>query len=352
LNLQRECGPNDVRVKIAYCGICGSDIHEYLDGPIFPPLPGQKNPHTGVELPVTLGHEMSGIVGEVGSNVTNIRPGQKCTINPSVDDRHHGLEPCKSCRAGKPNLCKHWACYGLSAPGGGLADEIIVNVASVLLVPSSVSLKAAALAEPLAVACHMARISGFQKGDSVLILGAGPIGLALLLFLKAKGAGKIIISEISELRAQKAREFGADIVINPIKDAKDGGIVHLIHEATLDGVDIAFDASGLQSTLDTAIAATRPGGTIFNVAIHGKPLMIQPNDITLTEKKYMGGICYTMQDFEEVIRALESGKLPAEAMITSIVPLDNVVNGAFEELINNKDKHIKILVQPDGSEQS
>jgi len=321
-----------------------------LDGPILTPQHGQKYPNTDLELPVTLGHEMSGTIIEVGSAITTYKPGQRCTVNPSVDDRHYGSDSCRSCVEGRPNLCKKWACYGLSAPGGGLADEIVVHSASVVPVPDGVSLKAAALAEPLAVACHMIRISGFKANDNVLVLGAGPIGLALLLFLKAQKAQKVFVSEISESRAAKARQFGADLVIDPTKgkDTTKGGdvVVDLIHKETEDGVDIAFDAIGIQATLDTAIAATRPGGTIFNVAIHEKPLLINPNLLTFTEKRYMGGLCYTNEDFVQVMEWLVSNKDEAEALITAVVSLGSAVKGAFEELIKNKDKHIKILIQP------
>ncbi|CAO2656678.1 Nn.00g054810.m01.CDS01 [Neocucurbitaria sp. VM-36] len=345
----QTCGPFDVRVKVAFCGICGSDIHEYLGGPILTPKIGQQDPHTGSRLPVTLGHEISGTVIEVGSAVTTVATGQNCAINPSVDDRHHGTDPCRACRLGKPNLCKRWACYGLSAPGGGLSDEIVVHFASIVPIPESVSLRVAALCEPLAVACHMIRVSEFQPGDSVLVLGAGPIGLALLLLLKVQGAGQVFVSEISPSRAKKAKQFGADAVIDPTTDATaEGGdvVVEYIQGKTEDGVDVSFDATGIQATLDTAIAATRAGGTIFNVAIHEKPLLINPNALTLAEKKYMGGLCYTSQDFTTVVEALASGKLRADEMITAVVPLSNAIEGAFDELINNKDGHIKIIVHP------
>ncbi|TKA40839.1 hypothetical protein B0A49_13651, partial [Cryomyces minteri] len=163
----QPCRKDDVRVKIAYCGICGSDVHEYLGGPIFPPPPGQKNPHTGVQLPVIMGHEMSGTIVEVGSSITEFKIGQNVAINPSMDDRHHGNVECSICQSGRPHLCKSWACYGLSAHGGGLADEIVVKPFNCIPVPEGVSLKVAALAEPLAVASRLIRISGFYPGHDV-----------------------------------------------------------------------------------------------------------------------------------------------------------------------------------------
>jgi (R,R)-butanediol dehydrogenase/meso-butanediol dehydrogenase/diacetyl reductase len=347
---RRNCGPRQVRIKVAYCGICGSDLHEYLAGPVLIPQVGEKHPHTGMGIPVTLGHEMSGTIIEVGTSVTEFKVGQNCTVNPSVDDRHHGMDPCRSCLEGKPNLCKRWACYGLSAEGGGLSDEIVVHSASIVPIPDGVSLKVAALTEPLAVAAHMVSISGFKANDNVLVLGAGPIGLAILLLLKAQNARKVFVSEMSESKAAMARQFHADMVIDPSKGNSEvaGGdvVVDCIQKQTEDGVDVAFDTVGIQATLDTAIAATRPGGTIFNVAIHEKALLLNPNLLTLTEKKYTGGLCYTAEDFRYVLDTLASGKIAAEALITAVVPLTQAVEGAFEELVRNRDNHIKILVQP------
>ncbi|CZR69690.1 related to alcohol/sorbitol dehydrogenase [Phialocephala subalpina] len=332
-----SCGKDDVRVKIAYCGICGSD-----------------NPYTGVELPVVMGHEISGTIVEVGSNIEELKVGQNVAINPSMDDRHHGKEDCSVCQSGRRNLCKSWACYGLSAHGGGFADEIVVKPFSCIPVPEGVSLKVAALAEPLAVASHMIRISGFSDGHDVVILGAGPIGLALLLLLRAKGAGKVIVSEVTDSRSRQAEKFGADLVINPLAKIPDGAgsgnsVVDAAHNIMGDGADIAFDAMGIQSTMDTALLVVKPGGVVFNVAIHEKPLLINPNSFSFKEVKLMGGICYTNEDFDDVLGILATGNLAAEDMITSVVPLEEVVQGGFLELINNKAKHVKILIQPSQS---
>jgi (R,R)-butanediol dehydrogenase / meso-butanediol dehydrogenase / diacetyl reductase len=300
-----------------------------------------------------MGHEFAGTVIEVGSKVQNIATGQKVAVNPALDHRHHGMEPCAPCRAGKYNVCGATATYGLSAPGGGFSAEIVVNAINCLPVPDNVSLKVAALVEPLAVAWHCIEISGFKEGEDVLILGAGPIGLAILLLLRVRGANKIIVTEVAEKRIEQAKRFGADVVVNPMKKVAVEGQLHAdpaldaISKMTEDGVDVAFDATGLQSTLDLAIASVRTGGTIFNVAIHEEPKLLDLNALARKEKKLMGGICYTNKDFKAIIDLLAENKLNAEQMITSIVPLSNIVDGGFRELINNKAEHVKILIQPD-----
>ncbi|KAL4903998.1 hypothetical protein BDW74DRAFT_185730 [Aspergillus multicolor] len=353
----QPCPPDSIRVAIAYCGICGSDIHEYLAGPIFTPPSGTANPYTDATLPITLGHEISGTIVEIGSGVPasqNLKPGTHVAVNPALNDRHHGVAPCTACTLGRPNICKRYTSYGFSAAGGGLASEIVVKHYAAIPLPDSISLKVGALLEPLAVAWHCIRISEFKRGQSVLILGAGPIGLAILMLLRSEawGAGRVVVSEVAPARKEMAREFGADLVLDPTElsgDNKDGidGIVAATQKAVkADGADVTFDCTGLQSTLNTAIAATRPAGTVFNVAIHEKPLMVNLNDLTLGERRLTGGICYTQEDFDGLIAALQEGKIQSEKLITSIVDLEDVIDKGLLELINNKAAHVKILVKP------
>lgn len=290
---------------------------------------------------------MSGTITELGEKVKGLNIGQKVAVNPLLGDSQYGTSPCVSCHAGRPNTCSQATFYGLSAPGGGFASEITVHQSNIVPVPENVPLKLAALTEPLAVAWHMVRTSGFVAGQNILILGGGPIGLALLMILKAKGAGKIILSEVSSLRMQYAEQLGADRVVNPLDQSADvpDPVIATVRELTGEGVDIAYEASGLQATLDTAIAAVMPGGVIFNVAVHEKRLHVNINDFVLTEKKMTGGISYTPEDFQGVLELLSSQAIPAEKLISSVVHLGNVIEGGFLELINNKTKHVKILVQ-------
>jgi (R,R)-butanediol dehydrogenase / meso-butanediol dehydrogenase / diacetyl reductase len=305
-----------------------------------------------MKLPVCLGHEMSGTIIEVGSLVTTLQLGQNVCVNPSFDDRSYGLEKCLPCKRGKPNLCKRWATYGLNANGGGFSEEIVVKAFNCIALPEGVSLKMGALAEPLAVASHCIRASGFERGQTALVLGAGPIGLAVLLLLKAWGAERVAVTEVVKQRTMHARNFGADLVINPLEGEGASGneketVLTAITGFIEEGVDVAFDATGIQSTLDAGLAAIKPGGTFFNIAIHEKPLQLHLNDVTLLEKKILGGLCYTNEDFELVLEAMREGTIPFEQMITSVVPLSRIVEGGFLELIRNKAQHVKILIQPD-----
>ncbi|KAI6799277.1 hypothetical protein KC363_g3727 [Hortaea werneckii] len=340
------CLADEVRIEVAYCGICGTDVHEYLEGPILLPLPGSPNPHTGATLPLTMGHEMSGTISKVGKDVQSFRVGQRVVVNPAMDDRHHGQPPCSLCISGRPNICSRSAFYGLQCNSGGFAEEICVKAIAVVPIPQDMSLKVATLSEPLAVASHMIRISGFQPGQSVVILGAGPIGCALAWFLKKGGAGCVVVSEITPQRATQALNCGADIVIDPSNNPN--AVLDAVVDKTGDGADIAFDACGLQSTLDAAFSCTKPGGVVFNVAIHDRPLTLQLNALTLSEKKLLAGNAYTAEDYKNVLCCLEEHEKDLGRFITRIVPLDRAVADGFRELVENKYRQNKILVEVSG----
>ncbi|KAA8904629.1 hypothetical protein TRICI_005435 [Trichomonascus ciferrii] len=344
------CGENEVRVAVAFCGICGSDLHEVTGGPVLAPGPGDCHKHTGTKLPVVLGHEMAGVITEVGRKVQSVKIGQKVAVNPLYTCKHFGIDLCEACQKGRTNLCLETARVGYSTSGGGFADQLVVPSENVFVLPENVPLEIGALVEPLAVAWHAVRMANIRPGNNALVLGAGPIGLALLQMLKVWGASKVIITEVLETRAQQAEKFGADLIINPLEKDKDGNLVSVPQKVKefLKGhpVDVSYDASGLQSTLDTALEATGIGGQVINLAIQERPLNIIPHTLTMGEKIYRASMCYTDQDFSETIEALGAGRLDPTDMITSVVPLSQVVQRGFKELLTNRQNHIKILIKP------
>ncbi|KAL2828069.1 chaperonin 10-like protein [Aspergillus pseudoustus] len=296
-DITRPCGPDDVCVQVAYSGICGTDITEYLGGPMFPPQEGHPNPHTGVSLPVILGHEFSGTICDLGCNVHDLQLGQPVVIS-------------------------------LNAPGGGFSDRTVVRAMNCIPLPPTIDLRAAALIEPLAVGRHSITASSFRAGQSALICGAGPIGLAILLLLRVMGASKIIVTEILDSRIELARRFGADAVINP-----------LLRPSPADTRPEPVEEAVRQ--------AAGSGGVVLNVAIHKKPLVLNLNELGMREKKLLSGICYLREGFEFVIGLLAENKPDdAQQMVTSVVPLSRAVEGAFEQLVHNRGAHIKILIRP------
>ncbi|EMC96855.1 hypothetical protein BAUCODRAFT_90175 [Baudoinia panamericana UAMH 10762] len=336
-----KCGKGQIKVKPAWCGICGSDLHEYLGGPSI--CPTDPHPITGeLEVPVTFGHEFSGVIEEVGDGVSSkFKKGDRVCVQPIIYDGD-----CGACQDGLINCCYQNGFVGLSGWGGGLSEHIVVPEYAVFHIPDNVGLDVAALVEPLAVAWHAVNASPFKPTDSVLVLGGGPIGLSVIQALRARNCKQIIVSEVSSMRKQYAKDFGAHVVLDPTKD----DIVARCRElADGQGVHVTFDAAGVQSGLDQAILALRARGTHVNIAIWEKRCNFFPNDLVFREKSYLGVATYVAGDFQEVINAISDGRLDmCKKMITKRVGLDEVVEEGFKALVRDKDNQVKILVRSSG----
>ncbi|KAF2130997.1 sorbitol dehydrogenase [Dothidotthia symphoricarpi CBS 119687] len=335
-----EVKPGQVKIRPAFVGICGSDLHEYLGGPGL--CPTTPHPITGESVPVTFGHEFSGIVEEVGEGVAEYKTGDRVVVQPIIYDG-----TCGACEEGLQNCCWSNGFVGLSGWGGGLADHIVLPTSTLYHLPDNVPLEIGALVEPLAVGWHAVKLSPYKPGNAVLILGGGPIGISTILALKAKGCEKIIVSEVSRRRQEFAKKFGADYIINPLTE----DLVARCRELTDGrGVHIVFDCAGVQAALDQAVHATRARGCIVNIAIWEKPCTITPNDFNFKERTYIGVATYEVGDFQEVIDALAAGSMEPSSMITQRIKLTEVEEKGFKALINDKDNQVKILVEVGGGD--
>jgi (R,R)-butanediol dehydrogenase/meso-butanediol dehydrogenase/diacetyl reductase len=203
----------EIRLRPAWCGICGTDVHEYLHGPVFPPAIDKPHPLTGHTMPVVLGHEFSGTVLEVHPSVTRVAVGDKVAIEGLLTD-----DTCYACSISKRNICDNSAFLGLSGGFGGLCETVVIPSSTCHKLPASISLEIGALVEPLSVAWHAVSQSGIVPGQSAIVFGAGPIGLAVILCLKAKGIEKILASEPSKKRHEQAVQLGAVATFDPMKD--------------------------------------------------------------------------------------------------------------------------------------
>lgn len=295
MNAVRFHGKNDVRVekvpipkvtsgkvKIApkFCGICGTDLHEYLGGANLIPVPDSPHPITNETLPLTLGHEFSGIVEEVGEGVNNVKVGDRVCVQPTIYDGS-----CRACKRGLVNCCDKNGFVGLSGWGGGLSDHMVVPESCVKKLPDNVELEVGALIEPLAVGWHAVQISPYKEGDSALVLGGGPIGLAVVQALVGKGCKNIIVSEVSGRRREFAKQFGAHHTIDPTKEDVVKGVEDLTNGQ---GADVGFDAAGVQIAVDSAFKAIKARGTLVNIAVWEKRATLIMNDIVFRERAYMG----------------------------------------------------------------
>jgi (R,R)-butanediol dehydrogenase/meso-butanediol dehydrogenase/diacetyl reductase len=328
-------GPGQVEVAVDWCGICGTDLHEFLEGPIFIPPKGQPHPITGAELPVVLGHEFAGVVRAVGSGVTGVNEGDRVAVEP-----YYVCGKCPACDMGRYNICRNLGFVGLSGPDGGFAERCVVDSRwfhQLGDLPTDVG----ALVEPLSVGYHAVRLSGLREGGTAAVFGAGPIGLVTAASLRAVGASKVIVVEPAAARQQKADVAGADTVLDPTRtDA-----VEAIKDLTLGGVDVAFECAGIDRVLASAIRSVRPGGTVVNVSIWGHAPPVAVNDLVMGEVNLVGSLAYC-GDHPHTIALLRDGKVNAGAFITGRIGLDRLVDGGFRQLIEHKEQNVKILVSP------
>ncbi|WP_448808484.1 2,3-butanediol dehydrogenase [Agromyces bauzanensis] len=330
-----ELRPGAVKVDIAWSGICGSDLHEYLVGPNFMPKPGHPHPISGEEPPIIMGHEFSGTISAVGEGVTDLVVGQNVVVEPYIirDDVPMGPDD-------EYQLSPDTNFVGLAGRGGGLSEKVVADRKWVHPI-GDIPLDQAALIEPLAVSHHAATRSGAKAGQTAIVGGAGPIGLMTAAILKAKGLA-VLISEINPARKEKARAIGVDAVFDPTEvDVADE--VRRLTDGR--GADVAFECSSVQPVLDMLIDAVKPTGTIVNVSIWMAPAAVDMERVVIKEITLRGSMAYA-HDHPAVIALIQEGTIDLEPLITSRIALDDVVEQGFERLIANNETEVKILVHP------
>lgn len=326
---------DEVQIEVDYCGICGSDLHEYLAGPIF--IPTEPHPLTGHSGKTILGHEFTGTVTAVGSEVNNVKVGD--LVAPDAC-QHCG--ECLPCRMGRYNVCEKLAFTGLMAEGA-FADYVNVPAELCFVLPEGFDDEAGALIEPLATGFKAVRLAGSIMGKSAVVFGGGTIGLGTIMCAKAAGAQPVICVEMSAARKAKAKECGADIILDP----KECDVIAEIKKITGGyGADVSFECIGNKITAVQAVECLHNVGTAVIVGIFEGPSEFNFFMLSATDKVVIGTLAYTLDDFAGVAALLDSGQLVAEPLITGKIELDDIVEGGFEELVNNKDANIKIIVRP------
>jgi (R,R)-butanediol dehydrogenase/meso-butanediol dehydrogenase/diacetyl reductase len=327
-----------VGIDVAWCGICGTDLHEYLEGPIFIPPAGHPHPLSGESAPITMGHEMSGTVYALGDGVTDLTIGDSVVVEPYIIDPAVDTAP-----GTNYHLTPNMNFIGLAGRGGGLGEKITVQRRWVHPV-GDIPLDQAALIEPLSVGYHAYVRSGAKAGDVALIGGAGPIGLLTAAVLKAKGV-TVIVSELSPLRRQKAVDTGvADHALDPSSVNIAEEVRRLTGGA---GADLAFEASSVNVVLDTLFDAVRPGAVIVVIAIWGHPAQLDMQKLVLKEIDLRGTIAY-MGNHPDAIKLVQDGKVDLQPFITGRIGLEHLIDEGFDTLIHHNDTAVKILVSPSG----
>ncbi|MDG2111988.1 MAG: zinc-binding dehydrogenase [Actinomycetota bacterium] len=316
---------DEVVIEIDRCGICGSDVHAYVDGWAY--------------APGLCGHEWVGRVAAAGRHVSNVEEGELVTGGVSP-----GCGACPECRADLPHHCRT-AAHRYSGKGGprsgGFAPFMNVYSERVVAIPESISLDDAALIEPASVAMHAVRRSRMQIGDVVCVVGCGPIGLLTAQCARIGGAGLVIAIEPDEGRRQLALATGADLAAAPGEEAR-----QVINDAT-GGLraDIAFDCAGIPQTMQQSIDMVRQGGSICVVGVTGGKAEVTPMRWMMKEVAVDTSLVFTLDEMKTVARLIDDGRLVVSPLHHGTVTLDELA-ATVDDLANRRTDAVKILVDP------
>ena len=318
-------GPGELQLAVRWCGICGTDLEEWLSGPVFIPA-AAPHPVTGARAPLVLGHEFAGVVVAVGAGVTGPLPGQRVAVDTIVS-----CGSCHWCQRGEVTRCPALGALGLHGDGG-LAELCNAPARMCLPVPDTVADDEAALAEPLAVAVRALRRGGLRPGERVAVVGAGTVGLMAVQAAAAFGAGSVTVAEPLPERRALAIGLGADRAVPP-------------GDAPALEADVAVECAGTPDAIATALLALRSGGRAVLLGIVTEPAPIAPMDLVRGEKSLIGSLSHVCdEDFREALQLLGRGAVQAAPLITDRIPLGAAVTGGLTLLRDEPEKHLKILV--------
>jgi len=318
--------PDEVKMKLAAIGVCGSDIHYYAEGKIGSQV---------VEYPFPVGHECSGVIVEVGKQVSRLKVGDLVVVDPSV---HCGY--CDQCLAGRPHTCRNNKFLG--CPGqidGCLGEYLVMPEFTCFPVNESLNRQQAALIEPLSIGVYAVKLAQCANREDTAIFGAGPIGLSILMKLIADGFEHITMIEPLKYRLEKAGEIGAGVLIDPGMD----DVKSKVQEEFKELIDVVFEASGEQEAVDNALEILKPGGKLVLVGI--PPDAKYTFNMDLMRRKELTVINVRRQNHcvEEAIDLVRSGKIDAEKMVTHHFKLEQTAN-AFDLVEGYKDGVIKAMI--------
>ena len=319
-------GPDAVLLRIDRVGVCGSDVHYYRDGRI-----GQQ----ALSYPATVGHECAGTVVEAGAEVAHLRPGDRVAVDPALV-----CGTCDQCRLGRPNTCRNLQFMG--SPGealGAVAEYRVVPAANCFPIPDSMTLDEAALVEPLSVGLHAVRLGDVRPAARIVVIGAGPIGLSVLLCAKATAACTVYVTDLLDQRLEVARRCGADWAGN----VEHGKAIEAIARQEPQGVDLVFECAGDPLCVDEAQKLLAPGGTLVMVGI-------PPTDRVIFNIHHMRRKELTFRNVRRqrgcvapVIEMIATGRIDPKPLLTHRFPLVRIAE-AFDLVDTYGDGVIKAVI--------
>ena len=331
-------GEGEVTIKIDWCGVCGTDIEEYVKGPMYIPVE-EPNPLTGAKAPLILGHEMTGTIHRVGKNVTRLKPGDRVSPDPIIFCKR-----CPNCLTHNQHHCDNMAHLGLTSHGG-FAEYVNTLEEVCFKIPDSIPSEFGALSEPTAVCVRAIRLAQISIGHSVAIVGGGTIGLLALQLAKLSGAYPIYMIQRSQgIKRRRAFELGADEMI----DTRNTDPVEALKEQTGGAMaDRVIECGGTEVTMKMAVELCARRGKVVMTGLHNEPIGINYLPVVWDEISIIGSFSHIYDlDYKIATELIGRGMIQIEPLITSRISLENIISQGFEEFMQNSRNHIKILVSP------
>lgn len=313
----------EVRIRVSACGICGSELEAFKG----------RSPRR--VPPLVMGHEFCGVIDEIGPNVPSFRPGDQV-----VSHSLFGCRECVRCREGQIHLCARRQLFGMHLPGG-FAEYVVAPERSLLKWPSNVPAEAACLAEPLANGVHVVNLIRHLEPRSVVVIGAGPIGMFCQQAIKAMLGIDTITCDLIPERLTHAARLGASATINSRRE----NVVKRVHELTSgEGADVVVDAVGGSLTKRLSLSSTRPGGAAVWIGLHENTVTLDTYEVTLSERQIYGSYAATMEELQTAIDLLAQGQVDATSW-TKTFKLDDGVD-AFQRMMEARGDDIKAVLKP------
>ncbi|QNI38332.1 zinc-dependent alcohol dehydrogenase [Edaphobacter albus] len=323
---------DEVLLRIEACGICGSDVHGY-DG-----SSGRRIP------PIIMGHEAAGVIAKVGSGVKGWKEGDRVTFDSTLY-----CGKCQYCQRGEVNLCDNRQVFGVSCKDyrrhGAFAEYLVVPARVLYFLPAELSFVEAAMVEAVSVALHAVQVSGFQPGETALVLGAGMIGSLIVQSLRVADAAHIFVVDPDESRVQAAARSGAHTPIHLLQEGNGSDVTQAVLERYPGGVDHVFEAVGFGITVKTAIDVVRKGGTVTLVG-NIEPEVKLPLQDVVTRQIRLQGSAASAGEYPRAIELLASKKIDVSPFISAVEPLSRGAS-AFDRLYRREPNVIKIVLTPD-----
>lgn len=320
-------GPGEVTVRVRAVGICGSDMHYYLEGSCV---------STPAPYPCVLGHEPAGEIVAVGRGVESVAAGARVAIEPAIQ-----CGQCEYCRAGRHNLCDNVIFLGGVQQPGLLREFVTLPARNVVPIPDSLSYPLAATIEPLAVVLHAFELAGIEAGHTVAVLGAGPIGLLSAAVARTKGAGQVIVADRVPHRLELACQMGASAVVDISRQAADEAILDLTGGR---GAHLILDAAGQPDSMNAALRAVRHGGRIVLIGIPSDSLVGLDVHAALHKEATLIALKRSNRNDHEALELIESGRVPVARLVTHRFPLARAEQ-AFQTLAAYADGVAKAVVE-------